>query len=52
MRCLKSRLQHYLNPLHIYCRLKGCGLSSRAAIRMSAAYERLYRLFGPGRQEG
>jgi hypothetical protein len=52
MRDIKSRLQHYLNPLHIYCRLKGCGLSSRTAIRMSAAYERLYRAFGLNRQEG
>ncbi|MDR2077255.1 MAG: hypothetical protein LBP61_10070 [Desulfovibrio sp.] len=49
---IKSRLQHYLNPLHIYCRLKSCGLSSQTAIRMTAAYERLYRVFGLNRQEG
>ncbi|MDR1360466.1 MAG: hypothetical protein LBJ82_05725 [Deltaproteobacteria bacterium] len=43
MRQIKSRLQHYLNPLHIYCRLKSFGLPTRTAIRMSAVYERFYR---------
>jgi hypothetical protein len=52
MRYVKSRLQHYLNPLHVYCRLKGCGLSTRTAIRMSAVYERIYRVFSLNRQEG
>jgi hypothetical protein len=52
MQQLKYRLQHYLNPLHIYCRLKGCGLSTRTAIRLTAVYERLYRAFGLNRQEG
>ncbi|MDR2162110.1 MAG: hypothetical protein LBO77_08255 [Desulfovibrio sp.] len=52
MSSLKICLQHYLNPLHIYCRLKGCGLSSRSARRVCAAYERLYRLFSLKRQAG
>ncbi|MBG0772805.1 hypothetical protein [Oleidesulfovibrio alaskensis] len=45
MRKIKSYLQHRLNPLHIYCRLRDCGISAGAAARFSALYERyLYRL--------
>lgn len=39
-------MQHYFNPLHVYCRLCGVGLSRRTAHRISSLYERLYRLFG------
>ncbi len=46
MRFVKSYLQHHLNPLHVYCRLRDCGLSSSFAIRVSTAYERFYRVCG------
>ncbi len=44
MRTVKHYLQHYLNPLHIYCRLRDCGLPNHAAVRFSAVYERVYRI--------
>lgn len=42
----RLKLQHYFNPLHIYCRLCEAGVSSRLAYRLCGVYERLYRLFG------
>lgn len=43
-RCIRLRLQHLLNPLHLYCRLVEAGVARRLARRMSRAYERaLYR---------
>ena len=39
-----SAAQHYLNPLHVYCRLCDLGLPSPVARTLSAGYERiLYR---------
>lgn len=49
MRYVKSYIQHYFNPLHVYCRLRDAGVPNRAAIRVSAVYERVYRAFSPGR---
>lgn len=44
MNNLRRRLQHFLNPLHLYCRLVEAGLTEPLARRMSRAYERaLYR---------
>lgn len=44
MSSLRHRLQHLLNPLHLYCRLLEAGLAEPLARRMSRAYERaLYR---------
>ena len=44
MSSLRERLQHLLNPLHLYCRLLDAGLAKPTARRMSRAYERaLYR---------
>ena len=44
MTTLRHRLQHLLNPLHLYCRLLEAGFAERTALRMSRAYERaLYR---------
>ncbi|BCS88211.1 hypothetical protein [Pseudodesulfovibrio sediminis] len=41
---LRSRLQHRLNPLHIYCRLRTLGLTHSVATAMSRYYEHiLYR---------
>jgi len=33
-------LRHYLNPLHIYCRLRDIGLSKEPAILICRIYER------------
>ncbi|WP_394699639.1 hypothetical protein [uncultured Pseudodesulfovibrio sp.] len=45
MKGLRSRLQHALNPLHVYCRLRTLGVTHGAASRMTLCYERaLYRL--------
>lgn len=44
MNTLRERLQHLLNPLHLYCRLREAGLTEPLARSMSRAYERaLYR---------
>ncbi|EPR43726.1 hypothetical protein dsx2_2153 [Desulfovibrio sp. X2] len=40
MRRMRMFLQHSLNPLHVYCRLKDCGLSHGVALRVSVFYER------------
>ncbi|WP_169727903.1 hypothetical protein [Desulfovibrio inopinatus] len=40
----RNRLQHVLNPLHMYCRLQGIGLKRTVAHRMCLVYERyVYR---------
>ncbi len=45
MFAIRARLQHRLNPLHVYCRLREMGLSGPAAQRMCGFYERfVYRL--------
>jgi hypothetical protein len=39
-----SAAQHYLNPLHLYCRLRDLGLPRPVARTISSGYERiLYR---------
>ena len=39
-----SPAQHYLNPLHVYCRLRDLGLPGPVARTISSGYERiLYR---------
>ncbi|WFS61856.1 hypothetical protein LF599_14430 [Pseudodesulfovibrio thermohalotolerans] len=44
MTSFRSRLQHRLNPLHVYCRLRSLGMAHRAAILVSNCWERaLYR---------
>lgn len=41
---MKKILRHYLNPLHVYCRLRDLGLKAPMALRVSTLYERaLYR---------
>ncbi|SDK89904.1 hypothetical protein SAMN05660337_1630 [Maridesulfovibrio ferrireducens] len=46
MKRCRMFFQHYLNPLHIFCRLRQAGLSAIAARRMSTVYEKLlYRMF-------
>ncbi len=42
---LRCRLQHRLNPLHVYCRLRTLGIDHKAARAVSFCYERMvYRL--------
>jgi hypothetical protein len=48
MNKLRRALQHLLNPLHLYCRLRDFGVGTGKAQRMCGAYERIvYRLFSP-----
>ncbi|GAB6177237.1 hypothetical protein JCM16814_21280 [Desulfobaculum senezii] len=48
MQIVKSLLQHYLNPLHVYCRLRDIGVSTALTRHVCAAYERyVYRIFSP-----
>jgi len=42
---LRSHLQHTLNPLHVYCRLRSMGMAHKSAHAVTHCYERvLYRL--------
>ncbi|BDQ33551.1 hypothetical protein [Pseudodesulfovibrio portus] len=42
---IRNRLQHRLNPLHLYCRLRTLGMTHGTAVILSRCYERaLYRL--------
>lgn len=41
MRHWRDRLQHRLNPLHVYCRLRDMGMGVPLARRITACYERL-----------
>ncbi|WP_319471259.1 hypothetical protein [uncultured Pseudodesulfovibrio sp.] len=42
---IRSQLQHRLNPLHLYCRLRNIGVAQGAARVMTSCYEKvLYRL--------
>ncbi|SDK93878.1 hypothetical protein SAMN05660337_1773 [Maridesulfovibrio ferrireducens] len=36
---IKEFMEHIFNPLHIYCRLIDCGLSSRTAKKVARIYE-------------
>lgn len=43
---IAKALQHRLNPLHLYCRLRDLGLPTALARSLSSGYERLvYRPF-------
>ena len=37
---MSKTLQHYLNPLHIYCRLRDLGLAEKLAVFLCQLYER------------
>ena len=46
MNAIRNHLQHWLNPVHMYCRLMDFGLARNSAQRLCAVYERLiYRGF-------
>ena len=40
MRRLRDSVQHFFNPLHMYCRLMDMGLKPPTAQKMCQAYER------------
>ena len=43
-----ATLKHYLNPLHIYCRLRDIGMSKGLAMSMCRIYERVvFKYFLP-----
>ena len=42
---MNTSLQHYLNPLHIFCRLRGLGLAKKPAFYVCYFYE--YIIFNP-----
>ena len=37
---LNTVLKHYMNPLHLYCRLRDLGISRRPATLLCKLYER------------
>jgi hypothetical protein len=39
---IKAGVKHYLNPLHIYCRLRDCGLDKDSAVFVCRWYEKLF----------
>jgi len=39
MKRIKQKLQHSCNGLHVYCRLRGAGLSERTARLLSSWWE-------------
>lgn len=45
MRRLHDFIQHCLNPLHLFCRLRNLGLATATARRLCACYERFF--YGP-----
>lgn len=44
-RSLYYLLQHYLNCLHIYCRLIDLGVPIKWAGKIGKLYERIFKLF-------
>ncbi|OEU69436.1 MAG: hypothetical protein BA863_13180 [Desulfovibrio sp. S3730MH75] len=36
---IKEYMEHVFNPLHIYCRLMDCGISSTKAKKIARVYE-------------
>ncbi len=36
---MKGSLQHYLNPLHVYCRLRDAGMEKKTALAICKGYE-------------
>jgi len=40
-------MQHYINPLHVYCRLIDIGLSRENALKITCLYEKtIYNFIG------
>ncbi|MFW5733910.1 MAG: hypothetical protein ACOCWR_02510 [Oceanidesulfovibrio sp.] len=47
MYTLRNNIQHHLNPLHVYCRLRTMGMGASAAMRVSGAWERIFVIAFP-----
>jgi len=48
---MTSALKHYLNPLHLYCRLRDVGIQKNIAIWLCRFYERnIFNLVVPNGQ--
>jgi hypothetical protein len=45
MKAVEKTLQHYLNPLHVYCRLRDMGFPKAVAISLCRFYERAVFLY-------
>lgn len=43
---MRDKLQHYLNPLHIYCLLRSVGFPRAWAIYLAHRWTTIYRLVG------
>ena len=39
---IQNNWQHYLNPLHVYCRLRDLHFSERLALIVTREYEKIY----------
>ena len=37
---MPAAIKHYLNPLHVYCRLRDLGLAKNPAVFLCRIYER------------
>ncbi len=37
--CFRDKVEHIFNPLHVYCRLKECGISGKKALKCARIYE-------------
>lgn len=42
---LRNTVQHLLNPLHVYCRLRDMGFKAHSARRVTCNYERIVYRF-------
>ena len=38
---MRKFMEHYLNALHVYCRLRDVGISRKSAKKIALAYENL-----------
>jgi hypothetical protein len=47
-----AAIKHYMNPLHVYCRLRDIGISRNAAMFVCRIYERaIFKYFARGEKE-
>ncbi len=47
-----AAIKHYMNPLHIYCRLRDIGISRNAAVFVCRIYEGvIFKRFARGEKE-
>jgi len=41
---LRTKIEHYFHPLHIFCRLRDIKIPKKYAMRIGKLYEKLYKL--------